>query len=101
MSKYPLQSQTRAFSLPTHRAVNILLLWAAVFLGHYFEDSLLIKLFTDRWLAGLPTLCLSAALTRSAGHITGPLGFLQENFPCEHTRENAAAQSVLTFPEST
>lgn len=44
--------------------------------------------------------CLSAALIGSAGHITGPLGSLQENFLCEYTRESAAAQSVLALPDS-
>lgn len=58
-SKAPLWAQAGAFSLLTHRAINILLLWAAVVLAHYSEDRLLIKLFTDEWFAGLPTRCLN------------------------------------------
>lgn len=82
---------------PTHtQGCQYSLALGCHFLGHHSEDSLLIKLFTHKWFAGLPAL-FSAALTRSAGHITGPLGSLQENFPCENTRENAPAQSVTWF----
>lgn len=59
VSKVPLWAQTGAFSLITHSAINILLLWAAVVLAHYSEDGLLIKLFTDEWFAGLSTRCLN------------------------------------------
>lgn len=110
--RVPLWARTGAFSLLAHRVINILLLWAAVVLARYSEDRLLIKLFTDGWFTGLPTQCLnktgfpegvgcfskrglSAALIGSAEHITGLLGSLEENFPCECTRGSVAAQPVL------